>query len=102
MNDSFNIPNYSFIGMNLSAVKLQNAINSESNTDDKRLLEEVLSGDDTFLSKYNINLKIFIPPTGDDVLYGYAEMIPLTRKRNDFIDGVLKTILFIFWHNRSL
>ena len=92
------IPNYSFIGMNLSAVKLQNAINSESNTDDKRLLEEVLSGDDTFLSKYNINSKIFIPQQEMMFFTVMLEMIPLDpEKEMILLTVVLETILFIFW-----
>ena len=34
--------------MNISAYKLVDAINSSSKSDDKELLEEVFSGDDTF------------------------------------------------------
>ena len=47
-----------------------------------------MSGDDTFLSKYNINSKNFYSPTGDDVLYGYAGNDTFRPgKGNDFIDG---------------
>ena len=82
------IPNYSVVGMNISANKLVDAINSSSKSDDKELLEEVFSGDDTFVSKYSFASKNYYSPTGDDILYGYAgDDTFQPDKGDDFIDG---------------
>ena len=72
--------------MNISANKLVDAINSSSKSDDKELLEEVFSGDDTFVSKYSFNSKNYYSPTGDDIPWLWDDTFQ-PDKGDDFIDG---------------
>ena len=69
------IPNYSVVGMNISANKLVDAINSSSKSDDKELLEEAL-GDDTLFPNTALILRIIIRQLVTIFFMVMQEMIP--------------------------